>query len=100
MLKRWFHRLVLRRWWLTFLVMAVSFCSFGMVSLNLFFVMKANFNLIAEHGWQALADGGLEQAIELVISSLFAMAAYVIFKTCEHSLVHGLSTPPSKDIYP
>ena len=97
MFKRWFHRQVLRRRWLTFLVMVLSFFCFGMLSFNLFFLMKANLDLLTMHGWQAAMDGGLAQAVELSVSGLLAMAAYVVFKTCEHRLVHWLAEPDSNE---
>ena len=89
-MKSWFQRVVLRRKWLTFIVMGLSFFTFGVGSLNLFFLLQANGNLLLEHGWQAAADGGLLQLIELLFSGFAAMAAYLLFKTCEHRLVHWL----------
>ena len=87
-MKNWFHRVILSRRWATFLVMGLSFMLFGATSVNLFFVASANLKLIAEHGLQALADGAAEQFLELLGTVYLSMAAYVVFKTCEHSLVH------------
>jgi hypothetical protein len=43
--------------------------------------------LLTSYGWQAVMDGGLRQLLEIVITGYLSMAAYVIFKVCEHVLV-------------
>jgi hypothetical protein len=91
----WFHRAVLSRRWASFVVLGVSFATFGAGSLNLFFLLRANLGLIAEHGWQALADGGAQQLVELLLTGYLSMAAYLVFKACEHRLVHDLCHPAS-----
>lgn len=91
MLKTWFHRLVLTRRWATFVAMGLSFFAFGAGSLNLFYLLKANTGLLAEHGWEAVADGGLQQLIELLLTGYLSLAAYLVFKVCEYSLVHALA---------
>ena len=93
-MKRWFHRLVLSRRWATFIVLGLSFVAFGAGSLNLFFVLKANINLLLEYGWMAVIDGGGQQLVELLITGYASMAAYVIFKACEYRLVHWLTDKP------
>jgi hypothetical protein len=90
----WFRRTVLSRRWLTFLVLGLAFFVFGSGSLNLFFLLKANGELLAEHGWQAAMDGAAQQLVELLLSGYLSMAAYVVFKACEHALVHGLVHAP------
>ena len=70
--------------------MGLSFFVFGASSLNLFFLLKANTALILEHGWMALADGGAAQLVELLVTGYISMLAYLVFKACEYSLVHGL----------
>jgi len=86
MLKRWFHRTVLSRRWLTFLVMGFAFLGFGAGTVNLLMVFSANATFIASYGWEALMEGGARQFAELVVTGYLSMAAYVIFKTCEHRL--------------
>ena len=97
-MKRWFHRTVLARPWLTFLVMGLAFFVFGLGTYNLVMLLSANAALIANHGWQALMDGAARQLVELIVSGYLSMAAYVVFKACEYRLAHGLvdalSTPP------
>ena len=94
MFKALFYRWVLARRSTTFVVMGLSFLAFGAGSLNLFFVFKANINLLLEHGWMALIDGGFQQLIELLVIGYASIAAYVLFKACEHRLVHWLVEAP------
>ena len=89
-LPRWFRHVVLARRWLTFVVMGLAFFIFGSGSLNLFFLLRANGELLAEHGLQAVMDGALQQLVELLVTGYLSMAAYVVFKACEHALVHHL----------
>jgi predicted PurR-regulated permease PerM len=90
MLRRWFQRRVLSRLWATYLCLGLAFFVFGAGTLNLFFLLKANADLLWRHGWQAVMDGGLQQLLELLFSGYVAMAAYIVFKACEHRLVHWL----------
>jgi hypothetical protein len=78
---------------LTFVVMGLAFLGFGAGTYNLFFVLKANAELVFQHGWMALADGAAQQLIELLVTAYLGMAAYVLFKACEHRLVHWLAQP-------
>jgi len=89
-LKRWFHRVVLARRWLTFVVMVASFLAFGVGTLNLFLLVRANGTFLLENGWMAVMDGGLGQAAGLLANAFVAMLAYLVFKACEYRLVHWL----------
>jgi hypothetical protein len=89
----WLQRVVFARAWLTFVVLVLSFLVFGAGTYNLFLLLKANLALIAEHGMQALADGAAQQFLELMFTAALSMAAYVLFKACEHRLVHRLCDP-------
>ena len=92
-MQAWLQRVVFTRAWLTFIVLVLSFLLFGGGTYNLFLLLKANLSLIGEHGWQALMDGAAQQFIELMATAVLSMAAYVLFKACEHRLVHRLSDP-------
>jgi uncharacterized membrane protein HdeD (DUF308 family) len=96
----WFRRTVLGRRWLTFIVLGLAFFAFGSGSLNLFFLLKANADLITMHGWQAVMDGALQQTVELLITGYLSVAAYVVFKACEHALVHALVVAPTNTSLP
>ena len=94
MSKRWFHRAVLSRRWLTFLVMGLAFFVFGAGTFNIFMLFKANADLIATYGWQALMDGAARQFVELLITGYLSMAAYILFKACEYRLARDLAEKP------
>jgi len=93
-LRRWLHRVLFTRRWLSFIVLCLSFFVFGAGTLNLFLLLKANTGLVLEHGWQALMDGAAMQFGELMLTGLVSMAAYLLFKACEHSLVHWIVDEP------
>jgi hypothetical protein len=85
-----FKGLVFSRRWLTFTIMGLAFLCFGAGTFNLFILLKANTELVLEHGAQALGDGAAQQLIELLVTAYLSMAAYVVFKACEYRLVHWL----------
>jgi membrane protein implicated in regulation of membrane protease activity len=93
MLKRWFHRTVLSRRWLTFIVMGLAFFAFGAGTFNIFMLFSANAAVISSYGWQALMDGAAVQFVELVVTGYLSMAAYVVFKACEYRLTRDVSEP-------
>jgi hypothetical protein len=96
-MRRWLHRIVLRRRWLAFVIMGLAFFGFGVGTLNLFMLLKANAELFAGYGWQAVLDGGLQQLIELLVTGYLSLVSYLVFKTCEYTLVRHLSDAPSAD---
>jgi hypothetical protein len=85
------QRAIFSRRWLTFIVMGLAFLGFGAGTFNLFFLLKATTELVVEHGWMALGDGAAQQIVELLFTAYLSMAAYVLFKACEHRLVHWLA---------
>ena len=85
------RRRVFGRRWLTFVVMGLAFLAFGAGTVNLFMLLKANTDLVFEHGSQALGDGAAQQLVELLVTAYLSMAAYVVFKACEYRLVHWLT---------
>src|ERR1700759_2607076 len=90
-LRRHLQRVVLARPWLTFVVMGLAFFCFGMVTLNLLHLLRANSDLIIDNGVMALADGGARQLVELLADGYLAMLAYVVLKTAEPTLSHWLA---------
>ena len=93
MLKRWFHRTVLSRRWLTFVVMGLAFFAFGAGTFNIFMLFSANAAVISRYGWQALMDGAAVQFVELLVTGYLSMAAYVVFKACEYRLIREVTEP-------
>lgn len=89
-----FQRFVLSRLWLTFVVLGLSFFAFGAGTVNLGYLFMANARLLGDYGWQAIRDGGVGQLIELIVTGYLSVAAYVVFKTCEHRLAHWLGHEP------
>lgn len=89
--QRWFVESVLSRRWTTFVVLGLAFFCFGAGTLNLFVLLRANAALIAGNGWQAIMDGGLHQLVELLLTGYASVAAYVVFKACEYSLVRRIA---------
>jgi hypothetical protein len=95
-----FKRVVLTRRWLTFVTMCLSFAVFGASTVNLFNMFRANVGLIADYGFMALADGAARQFVELVVTLVAGMLAYIVFKACEYRLVHLLTDIHSEDDVP
>jgi len=89
--KTLFHRWVLSRLWATFLALCLSFLAFGAGTLNLIYMFSANLAFLTSQGWQAAMDGAVLQLLELTLTGALSMAAYVVFKTCEHRLSHWLA---------
>jgi hypothetical protein len=90
-MKRWFHRVVLSRRWLTFLVMGAAFFVFGAGTVNIAMLFSANAEFVARYGWQAVMDGAALQFVELAATGYLSMAAYVIFKVCEYRLARDIA---------
>jgi hypothetical protein len=80
-----------RHWLLAWTLLAMSFLLFGLLSVNLLHVLSANLNFLAEHGIDAVRDGGLLQLAEIVLTVYVAVACYVVFKFCERILVDRLA---------
>jgi hypothetical protein len=91
----WFHRVVLSRLWATFLVMGLAFFASGLGTVNLFFLLKANTELLRDYGWQAMMDGGLQQLVELVVTGYASLMFFVIFKVCEDRLSKSIGAKPT-----
>ena len=84
------YTFLLRRWWIAFLLLGISFVLGGLLTLNLLHALMANFEFLSMYGVEAVRDGGLRQLIEIVASGYFAAACYVVFKLCEKVLVERL----------
>jgi len=80
-----------RRPRLTFVLLGVLFLLFGVTSVNLFVLLKANIDLFVEYGPMVIADGALEQLVDLLGSAYLSMVFYILFKVCERVLVERLT---------
>ena len=84
------HDFLAKYWVACFGLMGACFVLFGLMSLNLVQVLRANLSFLAEHGVDAVREGALQQLIELLLSGYAAVACYVVFKLCEKVLVERL----------
>lgn len=84
---QWLHRY----YGFTFVLMGLAAFSFGAISLNLAFLLRANIELILENGIMVLREGALRQLLELLGFGYASLVFYVLFKTCEHVLVARLA---------
>jgi hypothetical protein len=73
---------------LAFALMGLSFVLFGVTSLNLVYLFKANISLFLDYGWMVVRDGALRQLCELLGYGYLSLIFYLVFKCCEHQLVH------------
>jgi hypothetical protein len=80
-----------RRPRLTFVLMGAFFLLFGVTSVNLFVLLKANLDLFLEYGLMVIADGALEQLVDLLGSAYLSMVFWLLFKICERILVERLT---------
>jgi hypothetical protein len=87
---RWIQFLF-RRPKLTFALMGAFFLLFGVSSVNLFVLLRLNLDLFLEYGLMVIADGALQQLIELLGSAYLSMLFYVLFRVCERVLVERLT---------
>lgn len=86
------YSFLLRRWWIAFILLGLSFVAGSLLTLNLLHTLGANFDFLWMYGADAVRDGGLRQFVEMAISGYLAAAFYVVFKVCEKVLVERLST--------
>lgn len=75
----------------TFVLLGIFFLLFGVISINLFFLLKANLNLFLDYGLMVVDDGALEQLFELLGSAYLSMLFWILFKLCERVLVERLT---------
>ena len=77
--------------------MGASFLLFGLLSLNLLHVLRANLTFLAEYGVDAVREGGLLQLAEILLMVYLAVACYVVFKFCEKVLVERLANTSKQE---
>lgn len=89
-MRQYLKRLLTLHWTLTMFIMGVSIFIFTACSVNLFYMFRANFRFIAEHGLTAIKYGGLLQLAELIAYSTIAVTFYILFRACEKILTDWL----------
>ena len=75
----------------TFVAMVAFFLFFGVTSVNLFVLLKLNIDLFIQYGLMVIADGALEQLVDLVVSATLSILFYLVFKVCERIMVERLT---------
>jgi hypothetical protein len=75
----------------TFIICGISFALFGLVSIDLVRLLKANLTLFVDYGTMVIGDGALQQLGGLVLYGYLSLALFIVFKTSEHVLVHRLT---------
>ena len=93
-----FYAFLLRRWWVAFVLMGVSFMLFGLVTLDLLHTLGANLDFLSMYGLDAVREGGLMQLLGMIVSGYFAAGCYIVFKVCEKALVERLASVRGKGI--
>ena len=94
------NRILTCHWFVTLVLLGVFGLAFGLVSLNIFSLLHANFALIAQHGAMALMDGALRQLLELIGYGYLSALFWVLFKSCEHALVAKLVEKDARQTRP
>ena len=72
---------------LTYVLMGFFFMLFGVTSVDLFFLLRANIRLFIDYGVMVIDDGALRQLIELLGLTLLAVGFFVLCAVCERVLV-------------
>ncbi|TMH35182.1 MAG: hypothetical protein E6H66_08180 [Betaproteobacteria bacterium] len=76
---------------LTFILMGAFFLSFGVLSVNLFFLLKANIKLFIDYGLMVIDDGALDQLLELLGQTYLCVMFLAFFSISERILVKRLT---------
>jgi hypothetical protein len=76
---------------LTFVLMGAFFLLFGLTTVNLFVLLKLNIDLFLDYGLMVVADGALEQFVDLLGSAYLSMLFWLLFKICERILVERVT---------
>ena len=79
-MRQFMMKVLFKHEWITFIWMGVFFVAFGVSSLNLFMLFKANFDLYLEHGAMVIDDGALRQLLELIAYGYLSLLFYLLFQ--------------------
>lgn len=75
---------------LTYVLMGLFFMLFGVTSVDLYYLLKANIGLFIEYGAMVIDDGALRQLVELLALALLSIGFFVLCALCERILVRRL----------
>ena len=79
-------------WPVLLLGLTLGFAAFGLGTLNLYLVLRANLRYLAENGLTGLQMGGALQLVLLAATGYASMAGYAIGKWFEHRLMDRVSS--------
>ena len=75
---------------LTYLLMGAFFMLFGVASVDLVFLLKANIRLFIDYGAMVIDDGALRQLVELLGLAFLSIAFFLLCAVCERILIKRL----------
>lgn len=78
----------------TFVLMCISFVTFGVLSYNLVVYVAANADYLLTYQWDAIVDGGAQQLLEIWGTAFLALGCYLVFKLSEHALIERIAHQP------
>ena len=94
------HEFLYRHPVLTLMLLVFSGLTVGTLTLNIFHLLAANWEVIGRHGLMALREGAAQQLIELLLTGTVSMLVYLLFKLSEGALVEWLKNRRIKIIKP
>ena len=71
----------------TLLLMMISALAVGLLTVNIFNLLSANWTFISRYGFMALREGAALQLAELILTGFISMLVYLLFKLTESVLV-------------
>ena len=78
---------------LAFLLMGAFFLLSGIMSINLYVVLKANLELFRKYGAQVIEDGALLQLAQILGTAFLSIFFFVLFVVCERVVVDRMTAP-------
>ncbi len=81
------YKMLYKHPFLTLILMMVSALVVGLLTLNIFNLMSANWAFISQYGVMALREGAALQLAELILTGFVSMLVYLLFKITENVLV-------------
>lgn len=73
-----------------FVLMFFAALVLGLSSYNLFYFVRANFELIYKHGWMALLDGALLQLVWLIAYGVLSLSSFIVFEACKKLMLEKI----------
>lgn len=81
------YKLLYRHPLFTLVLMMCSALVVGLLTLNIFNLLSANWAFISRYGFMALREGAAMQLLELALTGFISVLVYLLFKLTESVLV-------------